>query len=114
MTRDDRSPTNHLAGETSPYLLQHAHNPVDWYPWGRTALDRGRQDVRRLAGQLQALSPEAVLTRGYSLTSTEDGEVVNRAAGLAPGQRLITRLARGTIASRVETATEDNDDGDQG
>ena len=25
---------NHLAGETSPYLLQHADNPVDWYPWG--------------------------------------------------------------------------------
>ena len=31
-------PTNRLAGETSPYLLQHAHNPVDWYPWGAEAL----------------------------------------------------------------------------
>ena len=31
---------NRLAGETSPYLLQHAHNPVDWYPWGPEALDR--------------------------------------------------------------------------
>ena len=29
---------NRLAGETSPYLLQHAHNPVDWYPWGEEAL----------------------------------------------------------------------------
>jgi hypothetical protein len=29
---------NHLAGETSPYLLQHAHNPVDWFPWGEEAL----------------------------------------------------------------------------
>lgn len=29
---------NHLASETSPYLLQHANNPVDWYPWGETAL----------------------------------------------------------------------------
>ena len=29
---------NRLAGETSPYLLQHAHNPVDWYPWGSEAL----------------------------------------------------------------------------
>ena len=29
---------NRLAGETSPYLLQHANNPVDWYPWGETAL----------------------------------------------------------------------------
>jgi uncharacterized protein len=31
---------NRLAGETSPYLLQHAHNPVDWYPWGQEALAR--------------------------------------------------------------------------
>ena len=31
---------NRLAGETSPYLLQHAHNPVDWYPWGPEALER--------------------------------------------------------------------------
>jgi uncharacterized protein YyaL (SSP411 family) len=34
--------TNHLAGETSPYLKQHAHNPVDWYPWGEEALERAR------------------------------------------------------------------------
>ncbi len=31
---------NHLGEETSPYLLQHASNPVDWYPWGKAALDR--------------------------------------------------------------------------
>ena len=37
--------TNRLANETSPYLLQHAHNPVDWYPWGKEALERAkRQD----------------------------------------------------------------------
>jgi uncharacterized protein YyaL (SSP411 family) len=29
--------TNRLAKETSPYLLQHAHNPVDWWPWGPDA-----------------------------------------------------------------------------
>ena len=29
--------TNHLFYETSPYLLQHAHNPVDWFPWGEEA-----------------------------------------------------------------------------
>jgi uncharacterized protein YyaL (SSP411 family) len=33
---------NHLMNETSPYLLQHAHNPVDWYPWGEEALERAR------------------------------------------------------------------------
>ncbi|MEP7086695.1 MAG: thioredoxin domain-containing protein [Gemmatimonadota bacterium] len=35
---------NGLAGETSPYLLQHAHNPVDWQPWGEAALARARAE----------------------------------------------------------------------
>ncbi|HJR66868.1 MAG TPA: thioredoxin domain-containing protein [Gemmatimonadaceae bacterium] len=35
---------NRLARETSPYLLQHAHNPVDWYPWGAEALERARRE----------------------------------------------------------------------
>jgi len=35
---------NRLANETSPYLLQHAGNPVDWYPWGEEALDRARAE----------------------------------------------------------------------
>jgi len=35
---------NHLGQETSPYLLQHADNPVDWYPWGPEALDRARAE----------------------------------------------------------------------
>ena len=35
---------NRLAHETSPYLKQHAENPVDWYPWGKEALDRARQE----------------------------------------------------------------------
>ena len=35
---------NRLASETSPYLLQHAHNPVDWYPWGPEAIDRAKAD----------------------------------------------------------------------
>ena len=38
------TPPNRLAGETSPYLLQHAHNPVDWYPWGPEALARARRE----------------------------------------------------------------------
>ncbi|MBM3216869.1 thioredoxin domain-containing protein, partial [Candidatus Poribacteria bacterium] len=36
--------TNRLIDESSPYLLQHAHNPVDWYPWGEEALERARQE----------------------------------------------------------------------
>jgi hypothetical protein len=35
---------NRLAGETSPYLRQHADNPVDWYPWGSEAFERARQE----------------------------------------------------------------------
>ena len=35
---------NHLINETSPYLLQHAHNPVDWYPWGEEALRKAKEE----------------------------------------------------------------------
>ncbi len=38
--------SNRLAGETSPYLLQHKDNPVDWYPWGEEALGRSRDEDR--------------------------------------------------------------------
>ena len=37
---------NRLANETSPYLLQHAHNPVEWYPWGPEALERAKREDR--------------------------------------------------------------------
>jgi uncharacterized protein YyaL (SSP411 family) len=47
--------TNRLAHETSPYLKQHAHNPVDWYPWGAEALTRAR-----------ALKRPIFLSIGYS------------------------------------------------
>uniref|UniRef100_A0A1A9WYV4 Spermatogenesis-associated protein 20-like TRX domain-containing protein n=1 Tax=Glossina brevipalpis TaxID=37001 RepID=A0A1A9WYV4_9MUSC len=36
--------TNRLAQEKSPYLLQHAHNPVDWYPWGEEAIERAKRE----------------------------------------------------------------------
>lgn len=36
--------SNHLAGETSPYLLQHTDNPVDWHPSGPEALARARRE----------------------------------------------------------------------
>jgi uncharacterized protein YyaL (SSP411 family) len=36
--------TNHLINETSPYLLQHAHNPVDWYAWGEEAFEKARAE----------------------------------------------------------------------
>ena len=36
--------SNHLANSTSPYLLQHVHNPVDWYPWGPEALEKAHRE----------------------------------------------------------------------
>ncbi len=47
--------TNRLIDSTSPYLLQHAHNPVDWFPWGPEAL--------KLAGEKDKL---ILLSIGYS------------------------------------------------
>ena len=46
---------NRLATEFSPYLLQHAENPVDWYPWGDAALERARREDRPM-----------ILSIGYS------------------------------------------------
>src|SRR5215831_10277422 len=40
----NREHTNRLAHEKSPYLLQHAHNPVDWYPWGEDAFAKARRE----------------------------------------------------------------------
>ena len=40
--------TNALAGESSPYLLQHAHNPVNWYPWGEEALAKAKKEDKLL------------------------------------------------------------------
>jgi uncharacterized protein YyaL (SSP411 family) len=42
--RKDDTVSNRLAGESSPYLLQHADNPVDWYPWGPEALARAKEE----------------------------------------------------------------------
>ena len=43
---DSPKHTNRLIHETSPYLLQHAHNPVDWYPWGEEALERAKHEQK--------------------------------------------------------------------
>ena len=55
MTHSDSPFRNRLADETSPYLLQHAGNPVDWYPWGEEALKRA-----------QTLDRPMLLSIGYS------------------------------------------------
>jgi len=40
----EKAGLNHLANETSPYLVQHARNPVDWYPWGSEAFDKAMRE----------------------------------------------------------------------
>ncbi|MGM0561480.1 MAG: thioredoxin domain-containing protein [Pseudomonadota bacterium] len=44
MSEQPTAPENRLAGETSPYLQQHRHNPVDWHPWGQEALGKARRE----------------------------------------------------------------------
>ncbi|MEO6721408.1 MAG: thioredoxin domain-containing protein [Ferruginibacter sp.] len=41
---EKQSFSNHLVHESSPYLLMHAHNPVDWYPWGQEAFDKAKKE----------------------------------------------------------------------
>lgn len=43
-TTEEGAHTNELINETSPYLLQHAHNPVNWYPWGDKALEKAKAE----------------------------------------------------------------------
>ncbi|MDX2052780.1 MAG: aldo/keto reductase [Polyangiaceae bacterium] len=71
----DTKAMNRLARETSPYLLQHQHNPVDWFPWSEEALARARSEDRPL-----------LLSIGYAACHWchvmehecfEDGEVAN-------------------------------------
>jgi uncharacterized protein YyaL (SSP411 family) len=43
-TNDSARKANHLIHEKSPYLLQHAYNPVDWYPWGEEAFAKAKRE----------------------------------------------------------------------
>ena len=48
MSETSPSHTNRLIHEKSPYLLQHAHNPVDWNPWGPEAFEKAKQEDKLL------------------------------------------------------------------
>lgn len=48
MSTSEHKYTNHLIHESSPYLLQHAHNPVDWYPWSQEALNKAKKENKNL------------------------------------------------------------------
>jgi exodeoxyribonuclease VII large subunit len=68
---------------------------------------RRRHRLAALAGRLEALSPLAVLSRGYGLVQTADGTVVRRARQVRPGDALRIRLAEGTVQTTVEAIEDD-------
>ena len=68
----------------------------------RRVHERLNERLAALDGRMSSLSPLAVLQRGYSITTAEDGSVVRRAVGLDPGSRIRTRLLDGQILSVVE------------
>jgi exodeoxyribonuclease VII large subunit len=67
------------------------------------------QEIRRLDGQLKALNPLAVLTRGYSITRDEKGRIVRTAKDVTVGQRITTRLGQGTMESEVTAKHDDKE-----
>ncbi|HUI84362.1 MAG TPA: exodeoxyribonuclease VII large subunit [Candidatus Binatia bacterium] len=73
---------------------------------GRTTLLRRRFNWERLDGSLRALSPKAILARGYAVVFDADGRLVNRASQLRTGERVRTQLGRGEFTSTVEKLEE--------
>jgi exodeoxyribonuclease VII large subunit len=69
---------------------------------GRSALERPGQRLSTAAARLEAISPLAVLARGYALARRADGRGVRAASDLALGELLELRFASGRAAARVE------------
>ena len=72
-----------------------------------SAYQRAESRLKTAAAGLRHLSPYGVLERGYSITLNAEGRVVRGVDGLAPGTRLMTRLADGTATSVVETISRE-------
>ncbi|MEC7550116.1 MAG: exodeoxyribonuclease VII large subunit [Pseudomonadota bacterium] len=78
---------------------------------GRRHLDQRQKQLVSLSRNLNAVSPLAVLGRGFSISLTDSSQVVRHTADVAPGQTLVTRLADGTIHSSItETHPNPSDD----
>jgi exodeoxyribonuclease VII large subunit len=70
----------------------------------RAAITRGTAATSALARTLRAVSPVAVLERGYAIVTRADGDLLRSADGIAPGDQLDVRLARGRLAVEVRSA----------
>jgi exodeoxyribonuclease VII large subunit len=119
--RDPRSViAQHMQG-VDALALRVEHAVSGGLQIGRTRLDeflvRGRhavamhrqiraQDLERIRAQFQALNPLRVLERGYSITSDSDQAILTDGTRLAPGDRLVTRFAHGTVESEVRDLKE--------
>lgn len=75
-------------------------------PLGAEAMTRRREHLGMCAAQLEGLSPLRVLDRGFSVTVLDDGTVVRDARQVKPGERVMTRLRKGRVRSRVEDIVE--------
>jgi len=70
---------NHLISERSPYLQQHAHNPVDWYPWGPEAFDKARREDKPIFLSIgYSTCHWCHVMERESFESAEIAEVINR------------------------------------
>ncbi len=71
--------TNHLIQETSPYLLQHAHNPVDWYAWGEVALQKAKEENKPILVSIgYAACHWCHVMERESFENEETAELMNR------------------------------------
>src|SRR6266542_2657128 len=75
---------NRLAGETSPYLLQHAHNPVDWYPWGPEALSTAQTPQKPIQPSPSRQALEASLLDAAAQGIDSQYDPVDAGFGNAP------------------------------
>jgi exodeoxyribonuclease VII large subunit len=73
----------------------------------RSLLWQRRARLERLTGQMEALSPMAILERGYALVFDSSGKVLRDAAGVKPGDEIKARLTRGVIGATVKTISEE-------
>ncbi|MES2124625.1 MAG: exodeoxyribonuclease VII large subunit [Gemmatimonadota bacterium] len=97
-------------GRLAPSLARHAKQPAARYaqlqtrlhPAMRRRLERYDAAVHRSAGQLHALSPLAVLGRGYAVARTSEGKVLRRVTDLPPGTAFTLSVSDGSVAARVE------------
>jgi exodeoxyribonuclease VII large subunit len=100
MARALRAATQRTVLRTQELLLRLGHGMT-------TARNAAAQDLRRVAAQLNALSPLAVLERGFSLTRTAEGKIIHDAAEAPAGTKLQTRLAHGSLESHVTASKKE-------